>query len=255
MNRFCENCGRPLQEGEVCNCTANNMNNNTINNNMNNTTNNYIINNTSNMNNTSINNVKTNNTSSTIIDILKNIFIKPTEVLKNNINDNNLIIGIIIIIITCIIKSIDIVLSTYIAYSKLGTLEYTSAPNYFITFIKAFSLSVVRYIAIIAMIYLVINIIFKDKVSWKKLVVAVGISLIVIIFGNILYCMLDFSDAKITTYIVDYISSFITIFNCIILYEAIKNISTINKNKIIISLPIVYIVSTMLVDILNKIIS
>ncbi|MEE3342980.1 MAG: YIP1 family protein [Bacilli bacterium] len=259
MSRFCEKCGKQLEDGEVCNCSEssnlanNSIINNSITDNSNDNNSNHELNNNQLNNNNSniINNSSSNNTVNTIIDIAKNLFIKPFDVLANNITENNFIIGIVLIVAASFAKGLQNLLGAYRSYSKIGSF----GVNYFDKFFRVFGLSLVNYAAIIAAIYVLINIIFKDKTSWKRIVVALGMSVVVTIIGNLVYCVLSFSDADIVINIISYISSFISVFSIIILYEALKGITTFDKNKLLVSLPVVYVFASIVVDIVNKVIS
>lgn len=221
MNKFCQYCGRELKEGEVCNCK----------------------------------NKDIKNVFKSIIDIIKRLFINPKEVLETYLTDNNFIVGIVLIVITSFIRGIYSVLSLYHNYSKFNYYKYSKGPNYFDEFFKSFGLSLVRYVAIVFIIYLIIKVILKDNMSWKKIVSSVGISLVVVMLGYIVNCFLTFSDAKIVTYISSYIDTFMNIFNTIILYEAIKGLVKIDKNKLIISIPLVFVGTSIVMNIINKLIS
>lgn len=221
MSKFCTNCGRELHDGEVCNCSKNNDIKSAL---------------------------------SDVMDILKKLFSKPMDLFDKYLVDSKYLVGICLIVLSSLVRGIYEGILSYRSWKSMGSFKYVKAPNFLLEFLKNSGLYIVRYGVFILVIYLVINVIFKDKISWKKIINAVGLAVTIFIFGYAVNSILILFNGNSITHISGYVSTFMSTFNIIMLYKAISHVSSINKNKLFISLPLIFIGVSIVMEIIYELI-
>ena len=245
MNHFCPNCGRPLTEGETCYCNMGNV-----------TYQGNEVNSTLPQENRTVQNNTPNNSNNTvdisvyfkdILEVLKTIFVKPVEAIKNFVVDNKFISGIILIFIAAIISG----LYSIALYKSVGFEIYK--PNYAKAFFDAFFNDLIISASLIGVLYLGLVALLKTNVTIKKIINIVAISLVTMICADVLKSILVFSDANVMTFIRSYIGTFAEVCRYIILVYCLRDVVGLDKNKLFIALPSIIVSSYCIVDILDKI--
>ena len=84
------------------------------------------------------------------------------------------------------------------------------------------------------------------------MVAAVGIALSIVLVANLANSIIIFFDGEVFGYIRSYISTFGTIFSYLILYEGIKGVAEIDKEKMFLGIASICICATILIDIAHK---
>ena len=87
MAKFCTKCGRKLEEGEVCNCSQNNISNATS------TT-------------ATAGSIDINQGFNDYLNIIKGIFTCPSDTIKEYAKGDKFLLGIITIVINCLISGV-----------------------------------------------------------------------------------------------------------------------------------------------------
>ena len=256
MSHYCEKCGRPLTEGEVCYCDVEHVE--------------YQGNEANNTLPTEIGVKKKVNTANIdfskyvneIVNVFKGIFSKPVDTIKDFISEDKYISGIVLLVLTAIsggIYRIAYLKSTYNPandlISKLGNYfmgEAPAKPAYFKEFFKSFGGDVLRYALIVLAFYVIVNTILKLKGSYKQAINVVAISFVALIIANLLKTVLVFSDSTILGYVSSYISTFSYLFEIIVLSYGIKEVTGIDKNKLLYVIPSILISATCVYDILRN---
>ena len=184
------------------------------------------------------------------IEAIKNIFTKPIDAIKEFVTDNNLIAGIIMILVTCITAGIFRIAFLKRAYD--GVSKYYK-PEYLKEFFTTAGDGLLKYAVLAGVAYLIVTKLFKGKGTIKQMIALVGISLSLVIIGNLVCSILIFIDEDFITNIISYIDMFATIFSVLIIYEGIKHISEVDKNKLFLTVATLSIIGTACVDIIHKI--
>ena len=202
------------------------------------------------------------------LNILKKVFVKPIETVKEFVTENKFVTGIIMIVMTAIASGINKIatlksmfdaktadsfnlndLSSLLKNGNYGLKE----PNYFKEFMTTFAYNLIEYAIIAVVGYFVITTLFKGKATIKKMFSVVGVAFSVVLVAFLLNSILVFIDGEVFGYIRSYISTFGTIFSYLLIYEGIKEISGIDKEKLFLSVASMCIFGTMVIDILHKI--
>ncbi len=219
MAKFCTKCGRPLEEGEVCNCNTNtvvtpvNTNNNT-------------------------NNTDYKQYVDKFLDVVKNIFTKPIDTIKKYTSSENSTFGILAILVNCIVMGIF----TYLvakeltgSLSVLGLGSLSSLSGYgkielpfFDTFIRGFLYQGAYLLCLAGMTYLLANKLFKSNFDFKKALslfgtVSVYNTITVLV---ILICM--YISLKLMLIVLLITSLFYTVY----LYHGTKEVCGVEDNKV-----------------------
>ena len=84
------------------------------------------------------------------------------------------------------------------------------------------------------------------------MVTAVALSLSVVLVGNLLNSLLVFIDGDFIGNIRSYISSIAYIFSILVLYESVKEISGINKNRLFVVVASMSVFATVVIDVFQK---
>ena len=157
MAKYCIHCGKKLKDGEVCDCQANVQ-------------------------------VQTNNLGSNLSEVLKGIFTKPIDTIKNYSNDSNFGLALILLGVFSVVTSLFILSLiknlTEVATSSMGGLTlYANSMMVQIPYLKIFFICLIMAIALIfaytGLLYLVNSVMFKGDKSFKKLFTMYGIASII----------------------------------------------------------------------------
>lgn len=217
MAKFCTKCGRPLEEGEVCNCNTNtvvtpvNTNNNT-------------------------NNTDYKEYVDKFLDVVKNIFTKPIDTIKKYTTSQNNVFGIIAILVNCIVMGIFGYLLAKKLLDSLGIfgdlLGLGSFGNieipFFDTFIKGFGYQLVNFACLAGMIYLLANKLFKSNMDFKKSLSLVGTVSIYNTVVSLIAIICMYISIKLML-IVLLISS---LFYVVYLYHGVRETAGVDDNKV-----------------------
>ena len=168
MAKFCTKCGKELKEGETCSCTAKKEV------------------------------AKTETTKkgyfSDILPILKGIIFKPVSTVKDYSTDNNIFIALILMGVCAIFGGLCYglivtgTLGRLFGTSNLSASLYTLTvgPSFIGSFFKAFLFVILYYGVMLGMILLMAKVVFKSKVSFLKVVTALGIGSLYVAGGLVL---------------------------------------------------------------------
>lgn len=209
MAKFCTKCGKPLVEGQTCNCgnsvqpkvetlnfeqpsqkdfqQAQQMNQA-----MGAPMNQQVMNQS---------HSSANNLFNDCLNIVKNFFKKPVDTIEKNANDNKMVHAIIMVVINaltfglfaiCLMKEcVDIIYAYMLSASGLGSygsLVDTSAIElpYFKTFVLV-ALVIIVTVALMALLnYLIVNKLFKTQTSYKRMLTVYGFTSIVSSIANLI---------------------------------------------------------------------
>lgn len=205
------------------------------------------------------------------ISVFKNIFVKPIETMKEFVCENKWVAGIIMTIMAAISaglykvavlknmwssgKSMDSFIasdfSDLLSSALSGNLGLSS-PDYLKEFMISFFMNFAGYALIIGIGYLIISKLFNGKASMKEMMNAVAIGLSFILFANVLNSILVFIDGQLMANIREYIGSFASIMNILILYGAVKQIAKIDNNKLFVSVASMLVLANAAMDVLQK---
>lgn len=231
MAKYCSNCGRKLEEGEVCDCQE-------------------IL---------TASSIDFGESVNKIINLIKGMFTSPVKTMKAFKEENNFSLACVFIIITSIITGLlsmllvkglyEATISTYTigSYSVMQTVDIP----YLKTFIIGFVLSVICYFVEALVLYLIDSQIFKAKINYKN---ALNIISALAVF-NLIATLISVIGIFISLYVAIAIMIIAAILNLICLVMASKDIIKLNdKNtmySVILYLLIMAFISYITVLILN----
>lgn len=240
MAKFCTKCGRKLEEGEVCNCSQNNV---------------------------SAQSTSTTSTAGSIdinegfndyLNIIKGIFTRPSDTIKEYAKGDKFLLGIIAIVINCLIsgvffyffvdKAFGSAMGIFGGYGSLMSSAGMSLPFGRIFFMGL--LFMVFWFAVCALVLFVIaNPILKDKMDIKTSFALVGVCSIFTTLTTIVALILTFMSVKFA-FIVLLLGA---IFYLTHLYQGLSDITNINKNKLVYTfIPAVALATFVMVEIVPK---
>lgn len=271
MAKFCTKCGKPLEEGKVCDCAQTVIQPTMV------ATNNGVnINNNINPNNNinSSNNVNTNidikESFMDCLDVFKNILTKPFDAIKNFVCENKYIAGIIMIVLAAISSGLYRIATLKSMYNSTSADSFnvndfssllesalsgnltTAEPEYLKEFFTSFATNLAEYALIVLIGYLIISKLLKSNTTWKHMITAVAISVSIIIIGNIINSGLVFIDGDFIGNVRGYIASFASISSILILGTTVTEVTGINKNKVFISVASMSVLANVVIDIAQK---
>ena len=158
------------------------------------------------------------------------------------------------IVVAALAKGLQTVLQLQHTYSKIKSDYYKPAePKYFDEFFEAFATDLVKYAAIAFIAYLVVTMFLKGKATWKQTLSATGLSLIVVIAATIINTILFYFDGDLVIYLMSYVSIFSTTLFTITLFEGVKGVAGIDKNKLFLALASTLVFAEIVVDLVKKI--
>lgn len=157
MAKFCTNCGRPLNEGEVCNCVANTV-----------------------ATASSKASFDAKDSMNVVMTLIKGLFTKPVEAIKEYINSDNTILSSILIVLSGIATGLfGIVLVKEVfgsimglfmgGYSSLLTGSLNMEIPYFKIFLLVAIAVIIVYFLQAAIAYVVANKFFKIDMNFKNM--------------------------------------------------------------------------------------
>ena len=202
---------------------------------------------------TKTNNIDIKESGKACLNAIKNVFVKPLDAIKEFVTDNNFISGIIMIVVAALSTGIYKLATLKSAYDQLDNGWFKAPkPEYLKEFFTTFGTNLLEY-ALVALIgYLIISKLMKGSATLKQVVSAVGISLSLVIITYLVNSILVFIDKEVIVYIMSYLRTFATIYSYMILYQAVKKIGGIDKNKVFLSVASMSVCATVVMDILNK---
>lgn len=257
MAKFCTKCGTPLEDGKCPKCNVETKEEKK-----------------------EVKETKAVSTTETVdvkqsfmdcLDVFKKIFTKPFEAIKEFVTDNKFVAGIIMVVVAAITSGLYKIatvknmfdassssrfnagdLGDYINSALSGGSFGGAKPDYAKEFFTTFAYDLVEYAAIALIGYFIISKVFKGTATIKQMIAAVGIALSVVIIANLANSILVFIDAEFIGYIRTYLSMFGTIFMYLILYEGVKGVANVDKDKMFLGIASMCICATIVVDIAHK---
>ncbi len=212
MAKFCTKCGKPLEEGQVCDCQA-------------------TVDTTATVAPTtasaSTSSIDFKESGKDCLEVLKGIFVKPVETIKNFVADNKLVAAIIMIVAAALSTGLYTM-----AYEKAKLASKYYEPKYLNDFFTTSLDNLVKFALIAAIGYLLITVIFKGKTTWKQMVAAVGAGVAAVLCANVINSVLVFVDAEFVSYLASYISTFATFALFLVVYKSIEETAELDKNKL-----------------------
>ena len=162
MAKFCTKCGKKLEEGEVCTCSQNTVKTNT----------------------TAAGSIDVNQGFNDYLNIIKGIFTRPSDTIKEYAKGDKFLLGIIAIVINCLVsglffyffidKAVGGLMGMFGGYGSLMSSAGMSLPFGRIFFMGL--LFMVFWFAVCALVLFVIaNPILKDKMDIKTSFALVGV--------------------------------------------------------------------------------
>ena len=200
MAKFCTKCGKELVEGKACDCQTST---------------------------TSTSSVDFKECGKDCLEVVKGIFTKPVETIKNFVADNKLISAIIMVVVAALSTGL-----CTIAYEKEQLANKFYEPKYLNDFFTKSLDSLVQFALIAAIGYLLVTVIFKGKSTWKQMVAAVGAGVSVVLVANIVNSILAFVDAEFVSYLISYVSVFSRFALFLVVYKSIEETAELDKNKL-----------------------
>lgn len=251
MAKFCTKCGKKLEEGTICDCQVNDVKQKAV-----------VASNV---------NIDLKESSLDCVNVFKKIFTKPVEAIKEFVCDNKFVAGIIMVVVAAITSGLYKIAALKSMYSSSSAGSFNSGdfssllesalsgglsssePEYLKEFFTSFGTSLVEYALIALLGYLIISKLFKGTATWKQMITAVAISVSVILVGNVINSVLVFIDGDFIGNIRSYVSSFAYISSILVLYNAVKEVAGIDKNKLFIGIASMSVFATVVIDIVKKI--
>ena len=158
MAKYCIHCGKKLEDGEVCDCTANAVKS------------------------------QSNNLGTSLLEVLKGIFVKPIDTIKKYTDESNfnlalILLGIFSLAISLFVLSLIKNLSEVTSSMGALTLYTIGMSSIQIPYMKIFFVVLIVSIAFIfaytGLLYLVNSIMFQGIRSFKKVFTMSGISSVI----------------------------------------------------------------------------
>ena len=235
MAKFCTKCGKKLEEGEVCNCSLS----------VSNTT-------------ATASSIDVNQGFNDYINIIKGIFTRPSDTIKEYAKGDKFLLGIIALIINCLISGVFFYFFIDKAFgSAMGMFggygSLMSSSRMTLPFGKVFFMGLlfmVFWFAVCALVlYVIANPILKDKIDIKTSFALVGVCSIFTTLTTIVALIFTFMSIKIA-FIILLLGA---VFYLTYLYQGLSDITNINKNKLVYTfIPAVALATFVMVEIVPK---
>lgn len=226
MAKFCTKCGKELKEGKACDCSSSKANTNT-----------------------SANAIDFKECGNDCLSLVKGIFVKPVETIKDFVVESKLISAIIMIVVAALSAGLY-----QMAYEKAILASDWYKPKYLNDFFTTSLDNLVRFALLAALGYVVVALLFKGKTTWKKMVAMVGAAVSVIIVANLVNSILVFVDAELVAYIRGYVATFSEVMSILIVYKSIEETAELDKNKLMIGTVSLYVLVSAAMDLYAKIV-
>ena len=237
MGKFCTKCGKELVEGKTHKCEAEESKKEVTK-----------------KETTNQSNIDFKGAFADCVAAIKSIFTKPVETISNFVSDNKFISGIMFIVMAALARGLQVALQLQHTYSKIKSDYYKpEEPKYFDEFFEAFATDLAKYAAIAFIAYLVVTKVLKGTSTWKQTLSATGLSLIVVIGATLINTILFYFDGDLVVYLMGYVSVFSTTLFTILLYEGIKSVANVDKNKLFLALGSILVGAEIVVDLVQKI--
>ena len=202
------------------------------------------------------------------LEMLKGIFTKPFDVIKKFVVENKFVSGIIMVVMAAISTGIYKIatlkniyssssfnendLSSMISSALSGDLKATAEPEYLKEFFTTFATNLAEYALLAVLGYVVVSKLFKGSASIKEMISAVGVSLAVVLVANLLNSILVFVDAEFIGYVRSYVATFASITSTLVLAGGVYQAAKLDKNKLFLSVALMSIFATAVMDIVDK---
>lgn len=207
MAKFCTKCGKELKDGKACDCEVVSSNEG----------------------------VDVSGYVNSYIDIIKGIFTKPITTIKKYVTADNFTLGIITLIVNCIITGLFTYcllnegMKSFGMISRYVGLGLTSIDVPFMrVFLYGFVFMAVWFIAMALMIYLIANVIMKDKIDIKEVFTLVGVTSVFTAVTTFVALICIYISVKLMALIITLASVFYLTY----LVQGISELTSINKNKL-----------------------
>ncbi len=207
MAKYCANCGRKLEEGEVCDCQE-------------------VL---------TSSNIDFGESVNKLINLIKGMFTSPIKTMKAFKEENNFSLACVLVAITSIITGLFLMLLTKGLYEAtvstytIGSYSVVSSVDipYFRVFVIGLLTSIVFYFIEALVLYLVNSQIFKVKFNYKN---AFNIISALSVF-NLIAILISIIGIFISIYVAIIIIAIATILNLICLVMASKEILKLNDKN------------------------
>ena len=214
MAKFCTKCGKKLDEGEICTCDKSTVSVGCT-----------------------ASSVDINEGFNDYVNIIKGIFTRPSDTIKEYAKGNKFLLGIVAIIINCLISGLFFYFFIDNAMKSLGGMfgmgSLMGMGGYSLPFGKVFFMGLVFMVfwfAVCALVLFVIaNPILKDKMDIKTAFALVGVCSVFTTLTTVVALVLAFMSVKFA-FIVLLLGA---VFYLTHLYQGLSDITNINKNKLV----------------------
>lgn len=217
MGKFCPRCGKRLEEGQICDCgrvVAINMDaqNETNNNNKINIFKKYL-------------------------NIVKGLFVSPVDTIKKYSTSDNVLLGIIAIVINCLVSGLYFYFVMDRALLKMFGLAsggYSSilSNNFSVPFGKVFFMGmlfmVIWFLVCAPIIFIFANPIMNDKMNIKEAYALTGICSVFTTLTTLVSLLVLFITYKLSIIVLLIGATFYLTY----LYQGLREITSIDKNKL-----------------------
>ena len=149
MAKYCANCGKKLEEGEVCNCQKQ----------------------------IETSSIDFGESFNKIINLIKGMFICPSKTMKEFKEESNFSLAVILVFIVSLLTGLFAMLVVKTLYEAtvstytIGSYSVVSTVNipYFKVFITSFIITIIAYFLQALVLYLINNQIFKVNLNYKNI--------------------------------------------------------------------------------------
>lgn len=208
MAKFCTKCGKELKDGKACDCE--------------------VVS-------TKTESVDISGYVNSYIEIIKGIFTKPVTTIKKYVTADNFNLAIIALVVNCIITGLFTYCLLNEGMKSLGMLSryigfgYTNVEVPFMkVFLYGFVFMAVWFAVMALMIYLIANVIMKDKIDVKEAFALVGVISVFTAVTTFVALICIYISTKLMSLIIMLASVFYLTY----LAQGISELTSINKNKL-----------------------
>ena len=235
MAKFCTKCGKKLEEGEVCTCSQNTVKTNT----------------------TAAGSIDVNQGFNDYLNIIKGIFTRPSDTIKEYAKGDKFLLGIVAIIINCLVSGLFFYFFIDNAMKSVGGMfgmgSLMGIGGYSLPFGRIFFMGLlfmVFWFAVCALVLFVIaNPILKDKMDIKTSFALVGVCSIFTTLTTVAALILTFLSVKFAIIVL----LLGAIFYLTHLYQGLSDITNINKNKLVYTfVPAVAVATFVMIELVPK---